>query len=285
MNPGRFLFLIFLLKCIPSYSCNRDTVKLYYGTNQKELSACNKAKLDSLNKVLIDNTPLNVLGYADYPGKKDFNQLLSKQRAEGVKTYLLRLRNGILSVEADGRGAVKQSAKSNSELGEPKNRRVDVIIPVKAINTTVVNKDSATIKKDISVYTRINSINSLNVGESLSFKELTFMAGRHFLTADALPYLDSLTYVLLNNPNLKIEIQGHICCELNHRDGTDRDTQTNELSLNRAKYVYDYLVSKGVDAGRMRYRGLGSTDPKVFPERTVADQNLNRRVQIVLLSK
>jgi outer membrane protein OmpA-like peptidoglycan-associated protein len=284
MNLRNFFFLLILLKSIPSYAGQQDTVRLFYDINQKELSIQNKAKLDSLNKSLTGNTKIQVFGYADYPGKWDFNLLLSKQRAETVKSYLSGLNNGSIQIITEGKGAVKQIAKSRLGMGEPLNRRVDIIVPAKVVSQTAA-KDPATIKKDKSVYTRMNSISTLNIGESVSFKELTFQPGRHFLTADALPYLDSLTAIMIRHPNLKIEIQGHICCELSHEDGTDRDTQRNELSLNRAKYVYNYLVSKGVDAERMRYRGLGSTDPKVFPEQTVADQNLNRRVQIVLLSK
>jgi outer membrane protein OmpA-like peptidoglycan-associated protein len=282
MNPGRLLFLLILLKGISSYACPRDTVKHFFDINQKELSQKNQEKVDSLNKGLTNNIPVLVLGYADYLGKADFNQKLSQNRAENVKTYLTGLRSSA-QVVAEGKGTVKRLANYSSGTGEPINRRVDIIIPAPAMHKIV--KDPATVKKDQSVYARINSITSLKVGESISFKELTFLPGRHFLTKDALPYLDSLKAILLAHPNLKIEIQGHICCELGRQDGSDRDTQLNELSLNRAKYVYNYLVSKGVEPERMRYRGLGSSDPKVFPEQTVADQNLNRRVQILLLSK
>jgi outer membrane protein OmpA-like peptidoglycan-associated protein len=48
----------------------------------------------------------------------------------------------------------------------------------------------------------------------------------------------------------------------------------------RAKAVYDFLVSKGIAAERLSYKGFGFTRPKIFPEETEADRVQNRRVEI-----
>jgi len=271
MKLKNLLCLLIILKGIPSYSCQRDTIKLFYNINQKELSRQNKGKLDSLNKFLIDNTSVHILGFADYLGNKESNYPLSEERAEIVKTYLLRLHKNNVQIVANGKGEVTATTKKISSFGEPLNRRVDIIVPHK--------------KKEDNFHTRVNNLSKLNVGESMSFKELTFQGGRHYLNASSVPYLDTLTLYLKKHENLKIEIQGHICCEYNHPDGFDIDVGKNNLSVNRAKFIYEYLVSKGIKAQRMLFKGVGSSDPEVFPEKTVDDQTENRRVQIVLLSK
>ena len=51
-----------------------------------------------------------------------------------------------------------------------------------------------------------------------------------------------------------------------------------ELSEKRAEAVRDYLVSKGVDTGRVNTQGLGDTHP-----RSKTDKAKNRRVDLVVL--
>ena len=89
-----------------------------------------------------------------------------------------------------------------------------------------------------------------------------------------------------NNPKLKIQIEGHICCLMNKNvDGYDYDTGEHLLSENRAKAIYDYLAEKGIDTGRMKYIGLSNTKPLRWPEDTGEDQDMNRRVEIRILEK
>jgi len=78
-------------------------------------------------------------------------------------------------------------------------------------------------------------------------------------------------------PTLKISIEGHICCDSN---------DVTQLSLARAKLVYDYLVKNGIDAKRLSYKGFGATRPiHPLPELNENEQKENRRVEIRILSK
>ena len=64
--------------------------------------------------------------------------------------------------------------------------------------------------------------------------------------------LNKLVEFLESNPKVKIEIGGH----------TDsRGNNNMELSNDRAKSVYDYVVNKGIDASRLTYKGYGATKP------------------------
>ena len=47
--------------------------------------------------------------------------------------------------------------------------------------------------------------------------------------------------------NLKIEIQGHICCQYDGKDGADLSTGIENSSVARAKNVYDYLIENGIE--------------------------------------
>jgi outer membrane protein OmpA-like peptidoglycan-associated protein len=316
----RILICLFIvLMALSGWARQRDTIRLFYDINKSALLPQHKATIDSLNHLLSDTTTVHVSGFADYLGRRDSNYTLSTARAETVKNYLLNHHSGDLRITADGRGQVNAAAKTRSVFGEPFNRRVDVIVSKQVptnktiVKTTPVEKavaqpaprDKGTLKarpvdkfahllsrdpivskkKDDSVYFRINDLPKLNVGDSVSFKEMTFQPGRHFLRPGAVAYMVALKDCLKQYPNLKIEIQGHICCQTDGKDGEDFDTHKNNLSITRAKFIYDYLVSEGITAERLRYKGLGSKVPKVFPELSAEDQYQNRRVVIVLLGK
>ncbi len=64
--------------------------------------------------------------------------------------------------------------------------------------------------------------------------------------------LNKLVEFLLTNPTIHIELGGH----------TDTRGDANDnmvLSTNRAKSVYDYIVSRGISAERLTYKGYGET--------------------------
>ncbi|BAU52377.1 OmpA family protein [Mucilaginibacter gotjawali] len=287
--------LFFLAKALPSWSCQRDTIRLFYDINQKELTPAHKVTLDSLSRFIKDTTVVKIHGFADYLGKRDSNFTLSTARADLVKAYLQKLHSKSERLFANGKGQIDASTKAHSAIGDPFNRRVEIIfarpaLPKPALKKPIIivprSRDTARLtKKNDSVYTRINNIGGRNVGDSISFSELTFQPGRHFLRPSAVRYMVALKELLKAHPNLKIEIQGHICCQYNGKDGEDFDTRKFELSLTRAKFIYDYLVSEGISPNRLTYKGLGSKEPKVYPEMSSIDQDQNRRVVIVLTGK
>ncbi|MDX2362757.1 MAG: OmpA family protein [Crocinitomicaceae bacterium] len=73
--------------------------------------------------------------------------------------------------------------------------------------------------------------------------------------------LNKLVAFLKQNPTVHIEIGGH----------TDSRGSNNQiLSENRAKSVYEYLVSKGVIAERLTHKGYGSSKPTSSDEQIAA---------------
>lgn len=81
-----------------------------------------------------------------------------------------------------------------------------------------------------------------------------FDLGKSTLRKESFVELNKLYDFLTENKEVKIEIGGHTDTR-----GDDQDNM--ELSQNRAKAVYDYLVNKGVDASRLSHKGYGETKP------------------------
>lgn len=75
------------------------------------------------------------------------------------------------------------------------------------------------------------------------------------------------------NPNLKIEIVGHM-------DKVEHKDNLNDLSEERAKAIYDYLIKNGISADRLSYKGMKSTEP-LDDSGTQASLAKNRRVGFI----
>ena len=88
--------------------------------------------------------------------------------------------------------------------------------------------------------------------------------------------LEDIAKVLVEKNDVYFTIQGHVCCTQNSRDAIDKSTKKRNLSVARAKYVYDYLARKGVDKKRMRYLGMR----RKFP--LGGDPKFERRVEILI---
>ena len=85
--------------------------------------------------------------------------------------------------------------------------------------------------------------------------------------------LDSVASTLGEYPSTFIDVYGHT-------DSTGSDTYNQGLSERRAASVADYLAGRGVNRARMATMGYGETQLKCAPERTQADYQCNRRVEI-----
>jgi outer membrane protein OmpA-like peptidoglycan-associated protein len=66
-----------------------------------------------------------------------------------------------------------------------------------------------------------------------------------------------------------------------HTDSQGSLKLNQTLSENRSKAVLDYLVSKGIDAGRLSSKGFGEANP-IASNRTSRGRAQNRRVEINL---
>lgn len=87
--------------------------------------------------------------------------------------------------------------------------------------------------------------------------------------------LNRLKKLLEDNPGLKIQINGHT-------DDVGTEEDNLQLSNNRAKAVYDFLVQNGVDPERLKYKGFGEARPVVSNESPESRQQ-NRRTEFVII--
>ncbi len=87
--------------------------------------------------------------------------------------------------------------------------------------------------------------------------------------------LKKLVHFLQQNPNIKIEIQGHT-------DNIGTQSYNMKLSLQRALTVRNYLIKHGIPANRLIAKGYGATQP-IAPNNSEKGRALNRRVEIKII--
>ena len=119
-------------------------------------------------------------------------------------------------------------------------------------------------KKDIM-------LKKAEIGATFILKNIFFDFDKSTLVKESFVELDNLVSYLKTNKNLRIEIGGHT-------DNQGSDAYNETLSLERAKTVYDYLVSKGIDKRRLTYKGYGESVP-IADNATEEGRAANRRTE------
>lgn len=273
-----FIAILLFLLCANSTlaQVRTDTTSLFFASAIFELRPDQKAKTDSLIDFWKTDFPhkIEILGYADHIGDSATNAKLSLRRARKVKQQLLIKIPGRFIYKCSGNGELQ--ASENDTLLLANQRRVDVISFHKVKRTEV--KIPANVKA-------LFQLDTISTGQNIVIPNVNFHPGRHYPLSESVPIFYSLAKTMKDNPSLKIEIHGHICCQLGDADGMDLDTGREQLSLNRAKFVYQFLVKNGISHDRLSYKGFGRSRPLVKYEKTEADRIKNRRVEIKIISK
>lgn len=214
---------------------------------------------------------IQIYGYCDDRGKDEYNFVLSTNRATTVKNKLIERgikSKIIITLEGKGRIMLDEDLQTDIPEARSKNRRVDVVVNYKSI--TIENL------KIPGVYSTIRQ-NAVK-GDRIYLEKVLFERGSSQLTVLAKKELDKIALQLLKFKNIQFEIQGHVCCTPTyHREAVDRETKKRELSVNRAKRVYNYLFKKGISNSRMTYRGYGNT------QSLKQGGALDRRVELLIL--
>lgn len=120
------------------------------------------------------------------------------------------------------------------------------------------------------------SLQPIEKGATIVLKNIFFETGKFDLKNESENELDKLVSLLNDNPNLKIELEGHT-------DNVGQEKDNLLLSNNRAKAVVGYLLSKGINTLRLTYKGFGSTNP-VAENTTEQGKALNRRTELSIIS-
>ena len=140
--------------------------------------------------------------------------------------------------------------------------------------------DIAALRKTLSDFKKLMQTSEgrsqIAVGDQYILKTVYFDSNKDVKDSDV-PELNELADILKSHPTFNIQLSGHT-------DDVGTDEYNNGLSQHRAEWAMKYIISKGVDKGRLTAMGYGKKFP-IVSNRTPKGRGLNRRVEFVVTKK
>lgn len=289
-------YFIFLFAFFSLLAQAQQKFTVYFDSNKFELVPKENAKLDAWISENRNNKIVAIHGFTDEDGTNSFNDTLAQKRVNFVYNIVrnqIKTRDDFKTVSfgetfeqsknkaANRRVAIyyileKDIPRENEILGikkepiaaEPKK---EVEYPEKLVFENP-NGTTSEFKLDRNF---MKQIEHAKAGEKLKIENLNFIINTFAVVNESRGKLFELLLVLQSNPNLKIEIHGHLCC---------MPVDRTDLSTQRAKAIYNFLVSRDISKARLSYKGFGSTAPIYpIPEKDEKERAANRRVEILIV--
>jgi outer membrane protein OmpA-like peptidoglycan-associated protein len=267
------LVIVFLLMTQLVLAQNELTHEVYFDTDKSEVPETEHTKLLAFLSEIesLDIERISIYGFCDDRGSRDYNLKLSNDRANNIRSIFSNNEfdeSVIINVDGKGEVLLKLVQEENIDKIRGLNRKVLIIAkqvyPPKP-EVVVKTKDAAEILSG-----------DLKAGDNIILDNILFKTGYSYLMPESVKTLEAITKVMIKRKDIYFTIQGHVCCTQNGRDALDRKTKQRNLSVARAKYIYDYMVKKGVDKKRMKYVGMR----RKFP--LGGEPKFDRRVEILL---
>lgn len=148
-------------------------------------------------------------------------------------------------------------------------KKASYISNIEKISTKGLNR-SATLYVKLEL-----GIEEAKVGQSIVLKKIFFEVGKENINTAFSTDLDKLIQFLKDNPDTRLEIQGHT-------DNTGSIAINAKLSQARANKVVNYLTKNGIASNRLSAKGYGPTVP-IANNATAEGRAQNRRVEMKVL--
>ena len=128
-----------------------------------------------------------------------------------------------------------------------------------------------------STYEKNIALQPIEINASIVLKNIFFDVNKFDLKPESQAELDEVVKLLNENPTIKIEISGHT-------DDVGKPSDNLTLSDYRSMAVVNYLISKGIAAQRLTYKGYGETQP-ISNNKTEEGRAMNRRTEMKVVSQ
>lgn len=272
--------LIFIFMFSINYLIAQSNIQhvVYFETDKYIVPETEKNRLLLFTQNLDINKikKISIYGFCDDRGSNNYNLVLSQNRANAIKKLFSF--GGIsekLISNVDGKGEVLLKIVTAEDLNIIRglNRKVEINVEYNSPKKEVVKVEEE--KENIDNRKKPLTLESnLLVGDKIVLNKILFRTGYSYILEESIPVLEKIARILKEKNKVYFTIQGHVCCTANGRDAIDRGTGRRNLSLARARYIYEYLMKNGVARKRMKYVGLKHKYP------LGGDPKFDRRVEI-----
>jgi outer membrane protein OmpA-like peptidoglycan-associated protein len=290
-----FFFFLFL------FSNAQEQFSVFFDSNKHNIK---KSQLQAINQWMKQNKDVKIIainGFCDEDGALGLNDTLSRKRVQEVFKIIskkIKIRQDFKTrsfgklhqqskIKAENRKATiyyilaKDLHKEDEIIGITKLVQVvekpkEIIKKIKPFSSDLVIENPNGTTSEFKLDTIfMQKLSQGKPGEKLTIENLNFHINTFAIVNQSRGKLYELLLVMERYPRLKIEIQGHICC--NPKD-------LSNLSTERAKAIANFLKVQGIVANRVTYKGFGSSMPIYpIPEEFLWQAAKNRRVEILII--
>jgi outer membrane protein OmpA-like peptidoglycan-associated protein len=176
------------------------------------------------------------------------------------------------AMDPDGDALTYRWSAPTGRLSNPADRQTPWTAPMVEgpvqVTVTVTDTKGATASDTVTIQVIKPAV------REFTFEDVHFDFDRYSLRPEATRALDEAIRTLQENPQLRIEIEGHTC---------NIGTAEYNLALGerRATAVRDYLTSRGITADRLRTVSYGEERPK-YDNAREETRRLNRRAAMIV---
>lgn len=268
----------------------KDTsMVIYFESNSYQISEIDKVKLIETVTLLTENYSIvksDIIGFCDDLDTHDYNLALSKKRANTVAEVLspiLKLPDSNILI--NGKGEISLTHHKNFSLANQRanNRKTEITfhlspelpqyIKTVSISTPDPETEIKTLIDAATEETPSYLEGDLRVGDQILLEGILFEGGQDIILEESIQCVQSLLNELKENPQISVQIQGHIY-DPNNYDPGFYILDTNNLSERRARKIYQFLKQNGIANKRLSYIGLEGQFP------LGGDPKFDRRVEI-----
>ncbi len=120
-------------------------------------------------------------------------------------------------------------------------------------------------------------LEKIDVGKSYTINDILFATNSYQVNDTIKAVVNEFADYLIQNPKLTVAIEGYT-------DNVGNPTDNLILSQNRAKSIFDYLVSRSINKTRLSYKGYGETKP-IASNASQEGRARNRRTVFKVIAK
>jgi outer membrane protein OmpA-like peptidoglycan-associated protein len=303
MHNSTGISLLALLICLHARSQGRQdtgipqepkvlrdtTLTIYFNENSFRPDGLQLKRIDSFFHLHKGALIKGMEAHTDTIGKAVYNKGLSQQRSAAVVTYL-HIQWGLAQgYPVMNYGEERPVSPDDNSL----NRRVGIRVrflaveadrPVTAARTPGKNDTEsvagcgAVIRGDTAA-----GKGAVVILKKYQLDKLYFQPDEAVLESPSLSYITAMALILQKYESASFEIRGHVNCPLNVKPGSGFMAKMDQLSVDRAKLVYDLLIDQGIPASRMSYKGLGNTEMLYPYAANEEEKRKNMRVEIFVI--
>ncbi|MBU3682274.1 MAG: OmpA family protein [Flavobacterium sp.] len=274
----------------------QDQFSVYFDSNKFTLTAKESARLAEWAKANSGSKVIGAHGFCDEDGSSAMNDTLAKNRVKTIYQFLQNQVQFRADFSSRSFGELHKMSANKAENRRVtlfylqqkdlsrENELVGIVVPeTKVVEpkpiipypTQLVFENPDGSKSTFELNQEfMQTVTAAKLGDKILLKDLNFVINTFMVENRSKAKLYELLVVMQRNPELKIEIQGHLCC---------MPSDKQDLSTQRAKAIKNFLLLKGIEESRVTYKGFGSSQPLFpIPEKDEAQRAANRRVEILI---